>query len=257
MISSRLQHKKLGQNLEKSPGDLRRLGVTQNLVRNHLLTLVRNILKGVNDNDNIYIYIYRERERDFCSPDGDTDYFDIVTCVLQEDSLAPHMFITCLHYVLRTSIDIMKDDGFTLAKERSRRYPAWTIMDADYTDDIALLANTPAEAETQPNSLEQAVCSIGFHDNADKTEYMCFNQRGDIFTLKGGPLKLEDKFISVGSSISTTEKDINTRLAMAWTAMDNLSVIWKLDLTNTMKRSFFQAAVVSILQYGCTTSTLT
>ena len=24
-----------------------------------------------------------------CSPDGDTDYFDIVTCVLQGDTLAP------------------------------------------------------------------------------------------------------------------------------------------------------------------------
>ena len=49
-----------------------------------------------------------------------------------------------VNYVLRTSIDLMKENGFTLAKERSRRYPAWTIMDADYVDDIALLTNTPA-----------------------------------------------------------------------------------------------------------------
>ena len=34
-------------------------------------------------------------------------------------------------------------------------------------------------------------------------------------------------------------------------------IIWKSDLTNKMKRSFFQAAVVSILLYGCTTRTLT
>ena len=39
--------------------------------------------------------------------------------------------------------------------------------------------------------------------------------------------------------------------------MEELSIIWKLDLTNKMKRSFFQAAVVSILLYGCTTWTLT
>ena len=38
-----------------------------------------------------------------------------------------------------------------------------------------------------------------------------------------------------------------------WTAIDRLSVIWKSDLTDKMKRSFFQAAVVSILLYGCTT----
>ena len=39
--------------------------------------------------------------------------------------------------------------------------------------------------------------------------------------------------------------------------MDRLSIIWKSDLDDKMKRSFFQAAVVSILQNGCTTWTLT
>ena len=38
---------------------------------------------------------------------------------------------------------------------------------------------------------------------------------------------------------------------------DRLSVIWKSDLTDKMKCSFFQAAVVLILLYGCTTWMLT
>ena len=46
-------------------------------------------------------------------------------------------------------------------------------------------------------------------------------------------------------------------LAKAWTAIDRLSVIWKSDLINRMKHNFFQAAVVSILLYGCTTWMLT
>ena len=49
----------------------------------------------------------------------------------------------------------------------------------------------------------------------------------------------------------------STLLAKAWTAINSLSVIWKSDLTDKMKCSFFQAAVVSILLYGCTTWTLT
>ena len=65
------------------------------------------------------------------------------------------------------------------------------------------------------------------------------------------------KFTYLGSSVSSTEKDIDTRLTKAWTAIDKLSVIWKSDLTDKMKRSFFQAAVVSILLYRCTTWTLT
>ena len=42
-----------------------------------------------------------------------------------------------------------------------------------------------------------------------------------------------------------------------WTAIDRLLIIWKSDLTDKMKHSFFQAVVVSILLYGCTTWTLT
>ena len=86
---------------------------------------------------------------------------------------------------------------------------------------------------------------------------MCFNQTGDISTLNGNSLKLVDKFTYLGSSVSSTETDIDMRLAKAWTAIDWLSVIWKSDLTDKIKRSFFQAAVVSILLYGCTTWTLT
>ena len=86
---------------------------------------------------------------------------------------------------------------------------------------------------------------------------MCYNQTGDISTLDGTPLKLVDKFTYLGSSVASTEKDIDTRLTKVWTAINRLSIIWKSDLTDKMKRSFFQAAVASILLYGCTTWTQT
>ena len=67
-------------------------------------------------------------------------------------------------------------------------------MDVDYADDLALLVNTPVQAETLLHCLERADGGIGLHVNADKTEYICFNQRGDISTLNGSSLKLLDKF---------------------------------------------------------------
>ena len=70
-------------------------------------------------------------------------------------------------------------------------------------------------------------------------------------------MKLVDKFADQGSSVPSTETDINTWLANEWTAYDRLSVIWKTKLTDKIKRSFFQAAIVSILLYGCTTLMLT
>ena len=107
------------------------------------------------------------------------------------------------------------------------------------------------------HSLERAAAGIGLHVNAHKTEYMCFNQAGDISTLEGTSLRLVDKFTNLGSSVSSTEKDIDTRLTKAWTAINKLSTIWKSNLTDKMKRSFFQAAVMSMLLSGCTTWTLT
>ena len=77
--------------------------------------------------------LYKNIKVKVCSPDGDTEYFNIVAGVLQEDTLAPYLFIICLDYVLRMPIDKMKDKGFKLTKERTRRYPilakAWTAID--------------------------------------------------------------------------------------------------------------------------------
>ena len=171
--------------------------------------------------------------------------------------ISPISICHLLYYVPTTCIDIMKDNDFKQAKERSWRYLAQTITDADNANDIALLANTPAQAESLLHSLERAAVGIGLYDNADKTEYKCFNQRGDISTLNCSSLKLVDKFTYPESSVSLTEKDTNTRLAKSWTTNDRLSVIGKSDMTDKIKRNFFQAAVVSILLYGCTTRTLT
>ena len=150
----------------------------------------------------------------------------------------------------------MKDNGFKLAEERSRRYPTHTITDAIYANDIVLLANTPAQAETLLHSLKRAAASIAFHVNTHKKEYTYFNQSGNISTLNDSSLKLVDKFTYLGSCVSSNETDINMLLAEVWTAIDRLSVIWKSE-PNKIKRSFFQVAVVSILLYRCTTWTLT
>ena len=176
------------------------------------------------------------------SPDGDTEYFDIVAGLLQEDTLAPYLFIICLDYVLRTSIDKIRENGFELTKKRSRRYPAKAITHPDYADDITLLANTPNQAETLQHSLERAAAGIGLHVNEHKTEYMCYNQTGDISTLDGTSLKLVDKFTYLRSRVSSTEKDIDTRLTEAWIAIDRLSIIWKSDLTHKIKRNFLPSS---------------
>ena len=141
--------------------------------------------------------------------------------------------------MLRTYIHIMKVNGFNLAKKRSRKYPSKTITDVDYSDEITFLANTLAKDEALKHCRERAASSIGLDVNPNKTEYMCFNHRGGIYTRNASFQKLVGKFTCLGSSVSSTEKDINTRLAKAWTATYRLSDIRKSGLTERIKCSFF------------------
>ena len=121
--------------------------------------------------------LYKNTKVKVHSPDGDTDYFDIVEGLIQGDTLAPYRFIILLDHFLRTFINKMKYNGFKLTKEGSRRYPTQTITEVDYTDDIALLANAPTQAESLLQNLEPAASGISPHGNADETEYMWFNKK--------------------------------------------------------------------------------
>ena len=116
--------------------------------------------------------LYKNTKVKFRSPDGNADFFDIVAGVRQGVTLAPYLFIICLDYVFQTSVDLMKENGFTLAFEKIRRYPTRTIMDVAYLDDKAFLANTPAQTQSLLHSMEWVSGSIGLHVNPDKTEFV-------------------------------------------------------------------------------------
>ena len=64
--------------------------------------------------------LYKNTKVKVCSPDRDTDFFEVVTGVLQGDTLAPYLFIICLDYVFWTSIDLIKENGFTLKKKKKK-----------------------------------------------------------------------------------------------------------------------------------------
>ena len=92
-----------------------------------------------------------------CSSNDDIKFFDIVTGILQGDTLAPYLFIICLDYVQRTSIYLINENGF---KKTSRQYPTESMIEADYADDLVLLTNTYGQAESLLHSLEQTARHI-------------------------------------------------------------------------------------------------
>ena len=108
----------------------------------------------------------------------------------------------CLDYILQISSDLKKK------KAKCKQYPRETITAVDCVSDLALVTNTPAQAESLLHSLEQAARCIGLSVNPDKTELMGFKQDDAISTLNDKPLKLGDTFTYLNSNI-TSERDVN------------------------------------------------
>ena len=138
---------------------------------------------------------------------------------------------------------------YTKKKDRNRRYPAETITDIGYADDIALLTNTSSQAESLMHCLEQAAGGVGLNVNTGKTEYKFQWKKKHISTLNGSSLKLADKFTYLGSSVSSTESDIIRRIAKTWTAIDRLSIIWQSNPLRWNKTRFLPCS-------GCVNSLL-
>ena len=127
------------------------------------------------------------------------------------------------------------------------------MTDADYTDDLALLTNTPVQFKSLLHSLKQAARGIDLYVTTNKMEFICFKQEGAISTLSDYPLKLIDQFTYLGSNISSTESDVNKHLVKVWTIIDRLTIIWKSGISNKIKQDFFQVVDVAILLYECIT----
>ena len=149
--------------------------------------------------------------------------------VVKELEFQPHFYVR--FHTCQTLIDQMKENDFIQEKRQEPdAIPNKEFTDADNADDIALQAESLL--------LIQVAGIIDLSVNADHTGYMCFNQKGDISTLKVGSMKLIDNFTNLGNSVSSMENDINIRLAKEWTAVDWLWIIRKSNQSDKMIRKF-------------------
>ena len=72
----------------------------------------------------------------------------------------------------------------------------------------------------------------------------------------GERIKQVNDFKYIVSYIASTEHDINFRIGKAWSALNQLTNIWKSRLSKNLKRNFFRATVESVIVYGAITWTL-
>ena len=116
------------------------------------------------------------------SPDGDTEFFDIVAEVLQGDTLAPCLFNIVLDCVLR-NVDQNKNLCFPLRNQLSRRYPVEMLTDTDFADNLALLSHKTGNAEKLLKILETAAASVVLYMNTIKTKFIAVNTEEAIAAL--------------------------------------------------------------------------
>ena len=210
--------------------------------------------------------LYSDIKAKIKSPDGDTDYFQILAGVMQGDTLAPYLFVIVLDYAMRQAIEGKEEQlGFTLRKRQSRRIPPISITDLDFADDIALLSDDIEKARQLLRNVETECLKVGLALNAKKTKSMFFNIQPEIIkTIDGKDIKQaiveetgEQDFKYLGSWVCSKDRDISVRKALAWQSLNKMKNIWKSDLAKRLKLQLFRATAETILLYGSTTWSLT
>ncbi len=71
--------------------------------------------------------IYKDLKAKVVSPDGDTEFFEILAGVMQGDTLAPYLFVIVLDYAMRKATEGREEElGLTIKERQSRRI--WILL---------------------------------------------------------------------------------------------------------------------------------
>ena len=79
-----------------------------------------------------------------------SEFFEVLTGVMQGDVLAPYLFIIVMDYVIKKSV---RNLGFTTHQRSSTRKPEQVLNELAFADDIAYLSSSVATAQQQLQDL--------------------------------------------------------------------------------------------------------
>ena len=201
--------------------------------------------------------LYHETQAFVRTSDGNSDFFDITTGVLQGDTAAPYLFFIVLDYALRIAF-LNPKLGFEVQPRKSSRHPAIHFTDLDFADDLIIVTVDVQHAQELLRALEDAAVEVGLIINCKKTKVLaCGKIPPFSITLRDdSPIEHVSDFEYLGSWIRTSDKDISIRKALATKACKKLSRVWKSPLSTEHRLRLFRAMVEPVLLYGCETWTV-
>ncbi|XP_075263897.1 uncharacterized protein LOC142355704 [Convolutriloba macropyga] len=103
------------------------------------------------------------------------------------------------------------------------------ITDLDFVDDICLLDDNIADAQTHLDPVTKANAKGGLEINISKTKF-CSTCPEDQMTCNGKPIEKVDSFTSMGSNLQldgVVSHEVRTRLGKATGRLKQLDKLWK------------------------------
>ena len=197
---------------------------------------------------------YRNSRAAVLHGDGKSDWFEIKSGVKQGCVMSGFLFLLVIDWIMRRTVD------------GERTGIRWRMMDTledlDYADDIVLLTESWRHAQQKLERLNNNGLRTGLKINKKKTESLRINAANNsAFKVGDDDIKDVESFTYLGATVTTTggaAEDINKRIGKARQAYYRLRKIWSSSiLRRKTKMRIFQANVVSVLLYGCTTWKMT
>ena len=200
---------------------------------------------------NIFKSLYQDSRCCVRTDDGTTDFFNINTGVRQGCVLSPFLFLIAIDFVMRKS---MKEVGFGIVWNDQTR-----LIDLDFADDIALIAETNESLQNMTNKLETEAGKIGLRINAVKTKIMQTGNASTVVHITTGqrPVEQVPHFTYLGSSLSndgSIHTDVKHRIGKASAIFQRLQSVWTTSKIRTAtKLKFYNTIVIPTAIYASET----
>ena len=186
------------------------------------------------------------------------EWFPIRTGLRQGCVLSPSLFNVYMDAMMRKATE-GAPGGVRVGEE--------TVVDLDFADDVALLADTWMVLAGMVMRMEMVTQRFGINISAKKSEVLYVGRgpgevRVEDVTLRGETIREVGEFTYLGSVVTTdgkTMKDIEKRRAGARRAFGSLRKrLWRRrEISLRVKMKIFNAIVLPVLLYGATAWALT
>jgi exonuclease III len=186
---------------------------------------------------------------------GLSERFQVRTGVRQGSVAGPLLFNYAVDDVMRRTAE--------LHPSAIRLHPtSRTVMDLEYADDIAVLAESPEELQRIVTTISQLAASYGLRLRPEKCKQLWTNIKPDTgVSVDGEKIELVPEFCYLGSVISGNgdlTRDVTQRCRKAESAFGTLwKCLWSQPISNEMKLRVYLTAIRPIFLYSSETWAMT